>query len=174
MDICPSALEPSIFDRIIWTAAAPVHENSLQKGSVTPAATSQTCFHRRQNEVVMIFETAVMRGHACRRLAGLAYLCACADRTSPRAGHRAGPPRVSSRQAGTVEEEPTKRSASRREKGREARRALGFPPFNATILGLLHIIYCPHRGDYDMMLHGKNTRYYTVNTSIIQIRWRCE
>ena len=36
----------------------------------------------------------------CRRLAGLAYFCAYSGRTSPRAGHRAGPPR--SRQAGTV------------------------------------------------------------------------
>ena len=39
-----------------------------------------------------------------RRFDGLSYFCAYAGRTSPRVGHRAGLPRVRSRQAGTVAE----------------------------------------------------------------------
>ena len=45
------------------------------------------------------------RARTCRRLVGFAYFCVYAGRTSPRASHRAGPPRVSSRQAGTVGQE---------------------------------------------------------------------
>ena len=51
-------------------------------------------------------------------LVGFAYFCVYTGRTSPRAGHRAGPPRVRLRQAGTAAEETN-------ETVRFVRRALG-------------------------------------------------
>ena len=50
-------------------------------------------------------EAAATSGHTRRYLAGLAYLCAYAGRTSLRADHRADPTGVRSRQTGTVTEE---------------------------------------------------------------------
>ena len=46
---------------------------------------------------------------ARRRFDGLAYRCDDAGRTSPRAGRRAGFPRVPSKQAGTVAEEASEK-----------------------------------------------------------------
>ena len=50
------------------------------------------------------FETPIISGHTCRRLAGLGYVCAYAGRTSPRAGPWADPPRVRLSQAGMAVE----------------------------------------------------------------------
>ena len=79
-------------------------------------------------------------GADCRRLTYFAYLCDNPGRPSPRAGRRAGPPRVPSRQAGTVAEEATNNSSASRETGREARRALGFPLFR-RVSGLATYLY---------------------------------
>ena len=45
-----------------------------------------------------------------RRLAGFAHFYAYAGRTRPREGHRAGPPRMRSRQAGTLAQEGNEKS----------------------------------------------------------------
>ena len=57
------------------------------------------------------------RAHTCRRVAGFAYLCDNASRTSPRAGRRAGPPRVPSRQTGLVAEEANEKVRFESRKG---------------------------------------------------------
>ena len=80
------------------------------------------------------------RKRTCRRLADFAYLCDDAGRTSPRAGRRAGPPRVPSMQAGAVAEatnakgppQVEKRAAKREERSDSH-------AFNDTVLDLQHI-----------------------------------
>ena len=63
----------------------------------------------------------------CQRLACFAHLCDDAGRTSPRTGRRAGPPECRGGRRAWWRKKQMKRSAANREKGREARRALGFP-----------------------------------------------
>ena len=88
------------------------------------------------------FETAVTSGHICRRLAGLAYFCAYGGQTSPRAGHRAGPPRVRPRQAGTVAEGANEKVRLASRKGPRSTRGerSELQSWDDTILGMLHIL----------------------------------
>ena len=80
------------------------------------------------------------RAHTCRRLAGFAYLCDDAGRVSPRAGRRADPRQVPSRQTLTVADKASKKDPPRVEKrvAKKGERS-GFHFFNSTILDLLHI-----------------------------------
>ena len=95
--------------------------------------------HRTTYYTIVVFwnGTAII-GLTCRRLAGLAYFCACADRTSPVAGHRACPPRVKPRQAGTVAEEAKKKVGLASRKRPRAEHS-EFQSWDDTILGILHI-----------------------------------
>ena len=63
-----------------------------------------------------------------------------AIRTSPRAGHRAGPPRVRSKQAGTVAEGANEKVQLASRKGpRSAESTSEFQSCDDTILGILHL-----------------------------------
>ena len=53
----------------------------------------------------------------CRRLAAFAHFYAYVGRTRPREGHRAGPPRMRLRQAGTLAEEANEKSRFPSRKG---------------------------------------------------------
>ena len=79
------------------------------------------------------------RAHTCRCLAGLAYLFDDVGRASPRAGRRAGPPRVPSRLAGTVAEEANEKVRLESIKGK--RRELGFSLLKRHDFGFAICIY---------------------------------
>ena len=101
-------------DTLVDKASEPVHLLSRNASSGTHNYVSQNTDWRRNycwrqifvapplDKSVLCFGTDK---RARRRFDGLAYLCDDAGRTSSRAGRRAGPSRVSSKQAGTVAEE---------------------------------------------------------------------
>ena len=73
-------------------------------------------------------------------LTGFAYPCDDAGRTRPRAGRRAGPPRVPSRPAGTVAEQPNEKVRLGSRKGpRSADSARFVHSLKDTILDFIHI-----------------------------------
>ena len=81
------------------------------------------------------------RAHTCRRLACFAYLCDDAGRTSPRAGRRAGSPRVWSRQAGTLAEEANEKTRLESRKGSRSTESARIPLLQRHDFGFDTYIY---------------------------------
>ena len=69
----------------------------------------------------------VERAWTCRLVDRVSILCAYDGRTSPRAGHRAGPSRVRSRQTGTVAEEAEEKLGVALIKGPRSAESARFP-----------------------------------------------
>ena len=102
---------------------------------------SQSFFPRRLRMMSVWYSKADMK---CRLLAGFAYFCVYAGRTSPRAGHRAGSPRVSSRQAGTLAEEANETVRLASIKGRRSVERARWNPSPTTRLFWVSYIHLYH------------------------------
>ena len=121
---------------------------------------------------ISYFDTAVISVHTCRRLARLACFCAYVGRTSLGAGHRAGPPRVRSRQAGigsgrTKRKGPPrvdKRAAKRGEHSVLGRHDSGYATYFATIF-----IYNPSKYYSSIMYATRQCAAYSNNVMSFDI-----
>ena len=84
----------------------------------------ESFFPRRLNRMSVSYSEP---GAYVPTLADFAYFCDDAGRTSPRTDRRAGPPRVPSRQAGTVAEEANEKVRLESRKGPPSAESARFP-----------------------------------------------